>query len=574
MRRRGDAGRVVALSALLCLVWAGAWAQGAGAGAQPAAQTSPVPAQSQASATKFSVQTELVLVPVTVTDKSQAPVLDLHKEDFRVLENGKQQTIKVFDEVHPEAIRAVRPLVPENEFTNVLTEDTRPQRLEIVVFDTVNTPFIDQAYAREQLVAYLARNVEPGRLVSLLVVNWQGLRMVHDFTSDTSVLIAALRKVAAQKGLAESAVPSGPDQDPVTGSAAAAEVQAMRDFLAGADAQLMANQESLAQTVTLSAFESIAQAYAGLPGRKSLIWATVSFPFRINLDNSDLADAPDLSPLYKRALRRLSDANIAMYPVDVRGLVDFGMSEAAAGPGGFVRRGDLLGRAMAGTTQTEWDRIAVMKNFAAMTGGRAFYNRNDVSAAFQEARRESSAYYMLGYYLEPTDTAAGWRKLKVQVLRKDVAVRSRSGFFVTRAAPDAAAARRMEISLALRSPLDYTALPLKVRWMGMEAHGEKRRIRFEVELAPDSATIDEDDGNHIDLEFIAVAKTGPGEDAAHFDQTFDVRLKPESLAQIRSAGITYRNSLEVAPGNYAVRFVVRDSLSGRMGSVGAPLKVE
>jgi fibronectin type 3 domain-containing protein len=38
--------------------------------------------------------------------------------------------------------------------------------------------------------------------------------------------------------------------------------------------------------------------------------------------------------------------------------------------------------------------------------------------------------------------------------------------------------------------------------------------------------------------------------------------------------VVYRDGLDLAPGEYTIRFVVRDDLSGRTGSVAAPLKVE
>src|SRR5580704_247500 len=44
-----------------------------------------------------------------------------------------------------------------------------------------------------------------------------------------------------------------------------------------------------------------------------------------------------------------------------------------------------------------------------------------------------------------------------------------------------------------------------------------------------------------------------------------------ALDKIKAEGIFYRNALELLPGMYQVRFVVRDNLSGRIGSVSAPL---
>jgi hypothetical protein len=77
------------------------------------------------------------------------------------------------------------------------------------------------------------------------------------------------------------------------------------------------------------------------------------------------------------------------------------------------------------------------------------------------------------------------------------------------------------------------------------------------------------------LDFVALAKNPEGKLVEQpFGQKVDLHLTPEKLASIRRKGIVYRDALDLAPGEYTVRFVVRDDLSGRTGSVSAPLKVD
>jgi hypothetical protein len=45
------------------------------------------------------------------------------------------------------------------------------------------------------------------------------------------------------------------------------------------------------------------------------------------------------------------------------------------------------------------------------------------------------------------------------------------------------------------------------------------------------------------------------------------------LQQVNNDGITYMGDLDLPPGDYSVRFVIRDDVSGRMGTVTAPVKV-
>jgi hypothetical protein len=217
-----------------------------------------------------------------------------------------------------------------------------------------------------------------------------------------------------------------------------------------------------------------------------------------------------------------------------------------------------------------------MENFADMTGGKAFYNRNDLDVAFQKAADDSSTYYMLGYYLDK-NAKPGWHKLQVKVKRGGTEVRARNGFFVTDTKK--VDNRKMDISLALVSPLDYTGLPLTVRWTSQQAEGTKKKIHFQVNIPPNANLVDTTNNNFLSLEFVAVVRTPTGDPADQFSQHFEANLKPESLQVIQKDGLNYSNDVILprdrgfTPGIYSVRFVVRDNVDGRMGSVMAPFQL-
>jgi hypothetical protein len=300
---------------------------------------------------------------------------------------------------------------------------------------------------------------------------------------------------------------------------------------------------------TMEAFQHIAQAFAGVPGRKALVWATASFPFAIN-DNIGIIGQGQPSSLYERTMQMLNTANIAVYPVDVRGLVYFGPNESGA-----------LHAASIGT----------MEMVAQMTGGRAFYNRNELHRSFQEATDDSAAYYMLGYQLDTSNKVSGWRKLKVEVADERAKARARSGFFVTPVTEDPDYSRQVDIYNALQSPLDYTSLPVVVRWLDVKQEGGETRATFEVILSPGTIEIDADSGNRIEIEFVAIARNPQGKPAAEFAKTVDSKLKEDGIRQVQTSGITYKDVITVPRGTYNVRFVVRDNNSGKTGSVQAQL---
>jgi hypothetical protein len=98
-------------------------------------------------------------------------------------------------------------------------------------------------------------------------------------------------------------------------------------------------------------------------------------------------------------------------------------------------------------------------------------------------------------------------------------------------------------------------------------------VQFDLVMPANFAFVDEGDQNHMNVEIAVVARNGKGEPAGQVSQKVDTHLKPEAWSQIRQSGMTYRNALQLLPGDYMVRFVVRDVLSDRLGSVAVPLKL-
>jgi hypothetical protein len=158
-------------------------------------------------------------------------------------------------------------------------------------------------------------------------------------------------------------------------------------------------------------------------------------------------------------------------------------------------------------------------------------------------------------------------------------VRARSGFFVQKTDSNPASEeqlRKQEISLAMASPLDFTGVAVTAA-LGNETPATtdgKKKVPFKLELPANSITVDAADNNHVVLDFFAIARDPAGKTVAQVGQTVVAHLKPETLVKVQQSGTTYSNVLELAPGEYSVRFVVRDVLSGRIGTVSAPLRVE
>jgi VWFA-related protein len=523
---------------------------------------------------EFRSETVLVQMPTVVADKAGNHIHSLKKEDFKVEENGKEQKIAVFEEITASGARLLQAANPPGTFSNLANGDL-PRNIAVFALDTVNTPFLDQTYGRQQLVKYLADNLDFAPVMAMVVIGSRGVRTISGLTSDPASLLNALKKVrgelptmqgvsaeslalAAPGGAATSGIlPLAPGGDPAT---------RIEEFILQGDALYAGFQQARAIETTMRAFLAIAWSLSGIPGRKSLIWATGGFPFY--MDSPSAVPGGDLSVLYERAMEALNDAQVSVYPVDVRGL--FGNSPAADGATRGAMSGQALGMRAVNRSWLQSSTIGTLQDFAAMTGGRAYYNNNDLATGFKRAVQDSTSYYLLGYYLDTHNTKPGWRKLHVKLQHKDMEARARSGFLVTNTTMNPRLTRQADLGFALLSPFDSTGIPLSVHWREALPDGNKKKVAFALHLPVTGVTMEGD--NSYDVDFLAQAlKDGAAPN--NVGGTAKGALTTEALAKIKTEGIIYRNSFDLLPGDYQVKFVVRDNLSGRIGSVTAPLSV-
>lgn len=536
---------------------------------------------------KFTARAHYILVPVIVTDKDGKHVSGLTKDEFQILENGKEQVVASVDETQTSAVPVQAVPASPNEFSNAITGDGGARRINVIALDLINTPFLDQVGARKAAIRYLANSIDQDAIFELVSIDGSGMHVLHDFTSDTQVLITALKKVASKldamagtdTGTIRQATAS-PGLETRNGIAVTYESHgvaaidldstALEAFARGA-APIAQFAQVGAVGSTLGAFQQIAQQLSGVPGRKSLFWITGSFPFDIDETSGSISVGTPFDA-YQRTLQLLNDANVSLYPVDARGVVVVGEMDATMKVSREMARG--LPDYVAGESRSHQKTLDTMRVFADTTGGKAYFNNNDLAGALRDATSDGSSYYILSYALDTKNNHPGWRKLKVKIRDHDYHVRSREGFFVTQTTMDPTSSEGMDIREALSSPLDYTGLPLSVKVDAPMAVGDKRKVGFSLLVPANAATVDTSDNDRLNLEIWYVVRNVKGEDVSHNSKLYNVNLNAAYLAQLQTNGIGYNDTLELPPGQYGLRVVVRDNIAGKVGSVWAPLRVD
>ena len=540
---------------------------------------------------KFTARAHYILVPVIVTDKDGKHITGLTKDAFQIFENGKEQSIASVDETQTSAVPVQNVPASLNEFSNAITVEGGARRINVIALDLINTPFLDQIVARQAAIRYLANSINQDAIFELVSIDGNGMHVLHDFTSDTKVLIAALKKVTskldAMTGTETNTIHQvssnsglerrngvfifykpaerNPTYDPVDLDSTALEA-----FVKGA-APVADFAQVGAVGSTLGAFQQVAHQLSGIPGRKSLFWITGSFPFDIDETSGSISVGTPLDA-YQRTMQLLNDANVSLYPVDARGVVVVGEMDATMKVSREMMRS--VPNYIAGESRSHQKTVDTMRIFADTTGGKAYYNNNDLAGALRDASNDGSSYYILSYALDTKNNRPGWRKLRVKVKDHDYRVRSREGFFVTQTTMDPMSSEGMDIREALTSPLDYTGMPLTVKLEAPVASGTKKKVGFSLLVPANAATVDASDNDRLNLEIWYVVRNVKGEDVSHNSKLYNLNLNAAYVAQLQTSGIGYNDTLELPPGQYGLRVVVRDNITGRVGSVWAPLQVD
>ena len=308
---------------------------------------------------------------------------------------------------------------------------------------------------------------------------------------------------------------------------------------------------------TFRALRQIAESLAGVPGRKSLIWVTGGIPFTVDDPESLRMGAGSLVELYESTWNALNHSQITVYPLDMGGLFNPGYISPRLR--NFHRPRRMV------------DTVSNLETFAKMTGGKLCEYKLSLAQCFDKAEQDNRQYYMLGYYAG-NKGKPGWRSLDVKVNRANLQIRARTSYYLSSKPKDPKKQEREDMDSAIVSPVNFTSVPMLVRWTGRAEENSKIRYKFRFNVAPQAISIDPSDSNLISIAFAAFAKTANGGIAGDFVKDLEGHLSDDMGREISNRGVVYDGDIAVPPGRYMVRFIVRDNLSGRLGSVSVPLE--
>jgi VWFA-related protein len=572
-------------------------------------------------ATRLKAESNLVLVRVVVRDGHGVPIAGLKKEDFRLLDRGKEQVISQFDEEAGSSSEPGKasPGAGESGHAESSAAATsgagKTTRLVAFFFDDLNAKQANLMQARDAAEGFIQKHLGVRDEVAVFTSE----TMLTDFTRDGAKIHEALGRLNGSSRPVQ-AVRRCPDlseyqaqellrsTDYLHNSAwqlAAQEVKAC----SGGDpdpkvlpsgtqmASILAQAQSLVDLAeartrdNLQQLEQVTKYMAKLPGQRTIVLVSPGF-----LSESE---QHQLDRIIEEALR----SQVVVNALDPKGL-EVMMREQDASRGVMVQEGSTLGGTYALDAAAEFTATNVMAELAQGTGGRFFHNNNDLGAGF-DALAGHPDTYVLGFSPRELKRDGKFHELKVTLSEKQkgVTLSARRGYFAEENAPDtqmagstsetvvtpvptttASPAEASKVNSAGAGPAvpapvvpgidesirrallgseDISELPV-----GAEVQTAGGQVSVLIHLDAKALPFRKDGDRSLDTVTFAAAMLGTADQAGQIKQrSAKLNLTQEQLDSLIANGIELTFTFPADPGAHRVRAVVMESEGHKIGSV-------
>lgn len=534
---------------------------------------------------RIATETSSVDLDVVVRQPDGTPIAGLDKENFRIVDNGRERGISGFFVTWSAS-------GPKRRVTGTgtgLPNAAAPTRYLGLIFDDVSTDERDLKNARNAAERFIGEQMQPGSRLAIFTTSGT---VEQDFTTDAARLQAAVARIrthpragrsmfdcpritpyeadlivqhhdmlALQSVDAEAANCNGKSQPTgdnlIDGAVNELNAGGASGQMALAQAQATFSQERGIALDTLTYVRNVVDAIGKMPGERILVLATGGF-ISDTLENEQEAIVRD-------ALRQ----QVTINALDARGLFTDGPGRPADEVATTVGPLPLLTFFFEETSKLSQhqaeDEAAVQ--LAQGTGGLFFHDNNDLTLGFRRLGLAPELSYHLAF--TPTDLVRDgkFHKLAVSLAPgndprfKDAIVQARRGYFAPAPeTPGRDLGQRMDE--LMRSQEERAEVPVSVAASG-SSHGVTAAVRLDV------SRLDfvEANGRHEQrIEIIAGLFAADGKLITGRRGALDLALTTATWQRYQRQGMTARFTLAAPAGVYRLRVVVGAANRGALSA--------
>lgn len=515
-------------------------------------------AQQQDETPVFRTSSNLVIVTVFARDKDGKPLKNMKREDFVVTENGKPQTISVFDfqeltgPARPAAstLVEVRPDIqkkPEVAVGFTGSQRFRDRRLLILFFDWSSLPEADQVRAKDAAAKFLREQMTPADLVEIVSFGSK-LKVEQEFTDDKDDLLRVIGRFQSGQ-MSELAAVGDTNVDNSDDTAA---------YTADDTEFNIFNTDR-----KLAALDDLARTLSALPEKKAVIY------FSSGISRTGDDNQAQLRATVNSAVR----ANVSFYPIDVRGLTADPPGGAASSGGGGRGNGLYSGSTQSGQRQSMYDSQDTLTMLAADTGGKALLDNNELEMGIQQAQEDLQSYYILGYYSSDERRDGQFRKVGVKIapnsaMRQTAKLDYREGYFAEKewkAYGTYDKEKQLSDALLLGDPVTDLRLALEVNWfrIGKERYFVPVAVKIPGSVIPLKK---QGSAETTTFDFIGQVTGAKGAIMGNVRDVIKIQLRDQNAGQLANRSLIYDTGFTLLPGEYTIKMLVRENQTGKMGT--------
>jgi VWFA-related protein len=504
----------------------------------------------------LNVKSQLVTESVVVKDKQGKFISGLTAKDFEVTEDGTAQTIRVFERESLPVDATPLPVTPQDEeniriyrqlgrttyATANQDKSYKDKRLLALYFDMTAMKPEDQVRALQAAEKFVRTQMTEVDLVSILRYQGGAVDVLLDFSSDRNRILSILETMIVGEGQGSA---EGID-DSNSADAGAAFGQDSSEFnIFNTDRQL-------------SALQTTAHMLEQINEKKTLLY----FSSGLRLNGND--NQAQLHATVDGAVK----AGVSFWPVDARGLVaQAPLGDATQGSAGNA--GMYNGSAARAGNDRLQQSQDTLYSLAADTGGKAFFDNNDLTAGIVRAQHSISDYYLIGYYTTNTTQNGRFRRIKITVPEKfNASLDYRQGYYANKEFGKfngAEKERQLEDALLLGDPITELTVAMEVNYF--QLNRAEYFVPVTVKIPGRELALAKRFGSeHTVIDFVCEIKDEMGITVSNLRDNVDVKLSDASAAELARRPIEYSTGFTLLPGRYNIKFLARDDDTGRIGT--------
>jgi VWFA-related protein len=314
----------------------------------------------------------------------------------------------------------------------------------------------------------------------------------------------------------------------------------------------------------LAAIESLASMLKAVPGRKSVVH------FSSGITRTGQENQAQL----RATISAANQANVSLYTMDARGL-------AALPPGGDASSSSPSGTALySGTAMVS--QVSAMQSsretlasLSADTGGRTFYDLNDFAPAFEAVQKENSSYYLLGYTPSNTRSDGRFRHIRVEVGRPGLKIQARPGYFAPKHFRQFTRQdKELQLQQAMDMDVPFVDLPMVIETAYFHRPDKKFAVVLAAKIPGAEVSFLKKAGKHeTEFDFAWKITDDKNHTVAGLRDTLPVKMTEDTFEEIIAGNLFYEGEINLPPGKYNLKAVVRENEGGKIGTFESPLNV-